>query len=256
MHRRKIKLTIAYDGTEYHGWQVQPGMKTVQETLCQAATALVGRKVHVHGASRTDAGVHALGQAGLIETVTPIPTENFPRALNDRLPQDIAVLTAEEPLNPKFDLIGDVTCKLYRYTLCTTKIRPVRDIRFVWHLPGQIDIPAMQEAAQYLVGKQDFRSFASAADQRKSSIRTIFRCDVLTEGDNILIEVEGDGFLYNMVRNIVGTLVDIGHGRWQPGYIQEILEARDRTTAGQLAPASGLCLVWISYEEGNVEYRI
>ncbi len=248
--RRKIKLTIAYDGTEYHGWQVQPGFKTVQETLCRAATGLIGRKVHVHGASRTDAGVHALGQVGLIETVTPIPTENFPRALNDRLPQDIAVLNAEEP--PwKFDVIGDVTRKLYRYTICTRKIRPVRDIRFVWHLPGQIDTLAMHAAAQHLVGQQDFRSFASAADQRQSSVRTLFRCDVLAEGDNIRVDVEGDGFLYNMVRNIVGTLVDIGHGRWQPDMIKAILEARDRTAAGQLAPASGLCLVWISYEKEN-----
>ena len=247
MQRRKIKLTIAYDGTEYHGWQVQPGMKTVQETLCKAATGLVGRKVHVHGASRTDAGVHALGQAGLIETVTPIPTENFPRALNDRLPRDIAVLSAEEPPNWNFDLIGDVTRKLYRYTICTTKIRPVRDIRFVWHLPGQIDITAMQEAAQHLVGKQDFRSFASAADQRKSSVRTVFRCDVLTCGDNILIEVEGDGFLYNMVRNIVGTLVEIGMGKRPAVQMGAILAARDRSQAGATAPAHGLCLMAVRY---------
>ncbi len=242
MSQRKIRFTIAYDGTDYHGWQVQPGVKTVQEALCRAATGLIGRKVHVHGASRTDAGVHALGQVGLIETVTPIPAENFPKALNDRLPHDIAVLDATEP--PwDFNLIGDVKRKLYRYTIHTGTIRPVLDIRYCWHLPMRLDVESMHAAAQALVGTQDFRSFASAADRRESTIRTIFRCDVARG----TCEVEGDGFLYNMVRNIVGTLVDIGHGRWEPQMAAAILEARDRTAAGQLAPASGLCLVWIRY---------
>jgi tRNA pseudouridine38-40 synthase len=250
MSQRKIRFTIAYDGTDYHGWQVQPGVKTVQEALCQAATALIGRKVHVHGASRTDAGVHAVGQVGLIETVTPIPTENFPKALNDRLPHDIAVLDASEP-RWNFDLIGDVERKLYRYTIHTGAIRPVLGIRYCWHLPIRLDAEAMNAAAQMLVGTNDFRSFASAADRRESTVRTIFRCDV-TRGqadreDWITVEVEGDGFLYNMVRNIVGTLVDIGHGRWEPKMMAAILEAKDRTAAGQLAPASGLCLMWIRY---------
>ncbi|MBP8303213.1 MAG: tRNA pseudouridine(38-40) synthase TruA [Phycisphaerae bacterium] len=250
MSRRKIRFTIAYDGTDYHGWQVQPGVKTVQEALCQAATGLIGRKVHVHGASRTDAGVHALGQVGLIETVTPIPVENFPKALNDRLPHDIAVLDAAEP-SWDFDLIGDVRRKLYRYTIHTGLIRPVLGIRYCWHLPARIDVEAMHTAAQSLVGTHDFRSFASAADRRESSVRTVFRCDVIRgagdKADDLYVEVEGDGFLYNMVRNIVGTLVDIGHGRWEPRIMAAILEARDRTAAGQLAPASGLCLVWIRY---------
>ncbi|MFC1764418.1 tRNA pseudouridine(38-40) synthase TruA [Planctomycetota bacterium] len=251
MHqRRKIKLTIAYDGTDFHGWQVQPGMRTVQETLCKAATDLIGRKTHVHGASRTDAGVHARGQAGLIEAATPIPTENFPKALNDRLPDDVAVLDSEDAFG-KFNLMGDVTSKLYRYTLYTGKIRPVRNIRYCWQLPMRVDVAIMQQAAQYFVGKQDFRSFASAADQRQSSVRTVFRCEI-TRGtgdrsDYIDIDVEGDGFLYNMVRNIAGTLVGVGHGRWQPDIIPKILAARERTAAGQLAPPQGLCLEWIRY---------
>lgn len=249
-HQRKIKLTIAYDGTDYHGWQVQPGLPTVQETLCQAATLLIGRKTHVHGASRTDAGVHALGQAGLIEVISRIPTENFPRALTDRLPAGMAVLDACE-VDKQFDLMGDVTSKLYRYTICISKARPVLNMRYCWHLPGPIDIAAMQAAARYLVGKQDFRSLASAADKRQSSVRTIFSCEVTrtTDATNdwLHINVQGDGFLYNMVRNIVGTLVDIGHGRWTPDKMTEILAARDRSAAGQLAPASGLCLEWIEY---------
>jgi tRNA pseudouridine38-40 synthase len=250
IHKRKIKLTIAYDGTEYHGWQVQPGLKTVQQTLCEAATSLVGRKVHVHGASRTDAGVHAKGQAGLIEVATPIPTENFPRALTDRLPSDIAVLDACD-VGKTFDLIGEVTRKLYRYTLCVTKPRPVMNIRYCWHMPGDIQVAAMHTAAQALVGTHDFKSFASAADKRQSSVRTIFRCDVTERHEAphhwITVNIEGDGFLYNMVRNIVGTLVNIGHGRWTPEQMADIRDAKDRTAAGILAPASGLCLEWIKY---------
>ncbi len=243
-------MTIAYDGTDYHGWQVQPGLKTVQETLCQAATSLIGRKTHVHGASRTDAGVHALGQAGLMEVISPIPTENFPRALTDRLPAGMAVLDACEA-DKKFDLIGEVRSKLYRYTLCISKARPVLNIRYCWHLPGRMELEAMQRAAQSLVGMHDFRSFASAADKRQSSVRTVSSCDVTRTNDGanhwILIDVQGDGFLYNMVRNIVGTLVDVGHGRRAPDRMPEILEARDRSAAGQLAPAAGLCLQWIKY---------
>jgi tRNA pseudouridine38-40 synthase len=250
MHKRKIKLTIAYDGTDYHGWQVQPGIRTVQDTLCQAATNLVGSQVHVHGASRTDAGVHARGQCGLIEVATPIPTENFPRALTDRLPSDIAVVDACDT-SPSFDLIGGVTRKLYRYTLCVTRPRPVMNIRYCWHVTGNIQPAAMQTAALALVGTHDFKSFASAADKRESSVRTIFRCDVTERHEAphhwITIDVEGNGFLYNMVRNIVGTLVDIGHGRWTPDQMAAIRDARDRTAAGQLAPASGLCLEWIRY---------
>ncbi len=250
MHRRKIKFTIGYDGTDYHGWQVQPGFKTVQETLCQAATSLVGRKTHLHGASRTDAGVHAQGQCGLIEIASPIPTDNFPRALSDRLPSDIVVKDACE-VDRKFDLIGDITCKQYRYTLCISKPRPVLNIRYCWHVPGTIDVLAMQQAAHHLVGKQDFKSMASAADQRQSSVRTVHRCEVneRIDGPNhwITVDVEGDGFLYNMVRNVVGTLVDIGHGRWPADHMQAILAAKNRQAAGQLAPASGLCLMWIRY---------
>ena len=250
MRRRKIKLIIGYDGTHYHGWQIQPGYSTLQETLCQAATSLVGRKTHVHGASRTDAGVHALGQSGLIEVAGPIPTENFPKALTDRLPKDIAVTDACE-VDRRFDLIGDVTRKLYRYTLCVSKPRPVLMTRYCWHLPDSIDIGAMQQAARHLVGEQNFKSMASGADARQSAMRTLFRCDVTEEieGMNhwVRVDVEGNGFLYNMARNIVGTLVDIGHGRWGADHMPAILKAQDRSAAGQLAPARGLCLMWIKY---------
>ena len=247
---RYIKLTIAYDGTEYHGWQIQPGQRTIQGVVTEAIQQLISSEVRLFGASRTDAGVSALGQVGLIQIDSPIPTENLAGAITGRLPADIAVTEAVE-VPQTFDLMGEVTKKLYRYTIFTGQVRPVLKIKHCWHLPAKLDITAMADAAKLLVGKKDFKSFASAADNRESSVRTIFRCDVGNsteqEKDWIYVDVEGDGFLYNMVRNIVGTLIDVGTGRWRPEKINEILDAKDRTAAGQLAPPQGLCLMWIKY---------
>ena len=243
---RKIKLTVQYDGSRYHGWQIQPGKKTIQGELIEALSILVGVKTYVHGASRTDAGVSALGQVGLFEIDSPIPTENFADAINDRLPPEIVVTSAEE-VPHRFDLLGSVKSKLYRYSIYIGRYRPVMRLNQCWHIPKKLDTGAMNQAAQLLVGTKDFKSFASAADKRESSVRTIFRCDVTAEDEWIYVNVEGDGFLYNMVRNIVGTLVDIGRGRWEPEKINEILEAKDRAAAGRLAPSSGLCLMWIKY---------
>lgn len=246
MTARNIRLTISYDGSDYHGWQIQPGKKTIQGVLTEAIQNLIGAEVTVHGASRTDAGVSALGQVALIQIDSPIPTENLTEAITDRLPPDIAVTEAVEvPLG--FDLTGAVKSKLYRYTIFTGQPRPVLEIRHCWHLPAQLDTAAMAQAAKKLVGKKDFKSFAAAADKRENSVRTIFRCDVTAEDDWVYIDVEGDAFLYNMVRNIVGTLVEIGIGRWPPEKIKEILEAKDRNAAGPIAPAAGLCLMWIKY---------
>jgi tRNA pseudouridine38-40 synthase len=246
MSVRKIKLTIQYDGSRFSGWQIQPGKKTIQGEVVEALSSLVGEKTYVHGASRTDAGVSALGQAGLFEIDSPIPTGNFADAVNDRLPSEIVVTSAEE-VPRDFDLLGSVKSKLYRYSIFTGRFRPVLRLNQCWHIPKKLDVKAMNEAAKLLVGTKDFKSFASAADKRESSVRTIFRCDVTTGDDWIYVNVEGDGFLYNMVRNIVGTLADIGHGRWEPEKINEILEAKDRTAAGRLAPPAGLCLMWIHY---------
>jgi len=243
---RRIKLTVQYDGSRYSGWQIQPGKRTIQGELVEALSNLVGIRTYVHGASRTDAGVSALGQVGLFEIDGPIPTENFPNAINGRLPSDIVVTAAEE-MPTKFDLFGDVKSKLYRYTIYTGRHRPVLKMNQCWHMPKKLDVPAMAEAAKLLVGKKDFKSFASAADRRESSVRTIFRCEVTAEDKWIYVDVEGDGFLYNMVRNIVGTLVEVGVGRWKPEKIDEVLEARDRTAAGRIAPPQGLCLMWIKY---------
>jgi len=243
---RKIKLTVQYDGSGYRGWQVQPGEKTIQGVLVEAVSSLIGQRTFVHGASRTDSGVHALGQAALFEVDSPIPTENFADAINGRLPDDIVVTEASEA-SRGFDLISGPTSKLYRYTIYTGKIRPVMQIKHCWHLPVELDVEAMQEAGKLLVGRKDFKSFASGKDKRENTVRTVSRCDVAAEDDWIYVDVEGDGFLYNMVRNIVGTLVDVGVGRWEPGKIPEIIEAKDRTAGGRLAPPNGLCLMWIKY---------
>jgi len=250
MALRNVKLTIAYDGSRYHGWQVQPGFATVQETIQEAVRGLIGPDVRLFGASRTDAGVHALGQAGLIQIDSPIPTKNLARAITGRLPDDIAIVRAED-VRMGFDLIGEVTNKLYRYTIFCGRVRPVLHRNFCWHVPSALDVSAMAAAAQALVGKKDFKSFASVADNRQNSVRTVFRCDVtekIEEGNRwVHVEVEGDGFLYNMVRNIVGSLVEVGVGRWEPARIAQALEAKDRRAAGPIAPPNGLCLMWVQY---------
>jgi len=243
---RNIKLTVQYDGSRYRGWQTQPGKRTIQGELVEAVSNLVGVRTYVHGASRTDAGVSALGQVALFEIDSPIPTENFPKAINGQLPRDIVVTSAEE-VPWGFDLMSGVKSKLYRYTIYIGRHRPVLRLNQCWHIPKKLDVDAMNQAAQLLVGKKDFKSFASAADRRENSVRTIFRCNVTAEDKWIYVDVEGEGFLYNMVRNIVGTLVEVGRGRWKPEKINEILEAKNRTAAGPLAPAVGLCLMWIKY---------
>jgi tRNA pseudouridine38-40 synthase len=251
MALRNVKLTIAYDGSGYHGWQIQPGFTTVQQTVQDAVRGLLGPNVRVCGASRTDAGVHALGQVGLIQIDSPVPTENLARAITDRLPEDIAIVRAED-VRMGFDVIGEVTRKLYRYTIYNGPVRPVLHRNYCWHVTPELDVAAMDAAAKALVGRKDFKSFASAADSRQESVRTVFRCDVVGKGDEhdpwIYVNVEGDGFLYNMVRNIVGSLGEVGLGRWPPEKLAQVLAARDRRAAGPIAPPNGLCLMWIKYD--------
>lgn len=252
---RRIKLLIAYDGTDYHGWQIQPGLRTVQGTLCEAATTLLRRRTHVQGASRTDAGVHAQGQVGLIETTDPIPVDHVPVALNKCLPRDIAVLQAED-VGPDFDVVTDAVRKAYRYTICTARFRPVRQIRFCWHFPGALNVEAMHTAAQHLVGTHDFRSFATTLEEGQDTVRTLFCCDVTRDlagdPDRITMDVEGSGFLHHMVRILAGTLIDIGRGHWPPAHLTDILAARTRAAAGHRAPPGGLSLEWIRYRQDGV----
>ncbi|MGA2093723.1 MAG: tRNA pseudouridine(38-40) synthase TruA [Sedimentisphaerales bacterium] len=261
MALRNVKLTISYDGTNYHGWQIQPGKRTIQAELVNAVSDLLGWRTRVTAASRTDAGVSAKGQVALIQIDSPIPTKNMAKAITDRLPADIAVVEAVDiPMG--FNVIGDPKCKLYRYTIFTGRARPVFEIHHCWHLAeAKLDIPAMQQAAKLLLGQKDFKSFAAADDHRIDSVRTIFRCEVysskfppqnssdapMISDEWLFVDVEGDRFLYNMVRNIVGTLAEVGVGRMKPEKMVEIIEAKDRRAAGPIAPPDGLCLMWIKY---------
>jgi tRNA pseudouridine38-40 synthase len=243
---RKIKLQIQYDGTAYHGWAAQPAVVTVQGTLLDTIEKLTGCRVDLLGSSRTDAGVHALGQVAAFTIDNPIPAENFARALNNMLPDDIVIAEALE-VPDSFDPISDTKSKIYRYTISTDAVRSPMNIRYSWHRPGPLNIEAMQQAAKLLLGEQDFKSFASAADHRLSSVRTILKCDVASPENRITFDVQANGFLYNMVRNIVGSLVEVGRDRWTTADIERILAAKDRTQAGPIAPASGLCLMEIFY---------
>ncbi|MBU1261268.1 MAG: tRNA pseudouridine(38-40) synthase TruA [Planctomycetes bacterium] len=257
MTQRNIKLTIQYDGSRYSGWQKQPGRKTIEAELVSAIENLICRdNVEVNGSSRTDAGVSALGQVANVRLDTPIPTDRLAKAISMYLPAQIVVTEAVD-VPDEFDAIKYTKSKMYRYSIYTGKTRPVMQVHHCWHRPGKLDVEAMNQAGQKFVGEKNFKSFATACDKRLSSVRTIFLCDVTQEdqpvatrlhrGEWIYIDVEANGFLYNMVRNIVGTLVEIGRGRWQPEKIDEILEAQKRTAAGPIAPANGLCLMWIKY---------
>lgn len=244
---KKIRLDIAYDGSGFHGWQTQPGLRTVQGTIVDFCRSFFGdSSARIHGASRTDAGVSALGQVALLVVRTPIPYDNIAKVLNEHLPRDIAIVKAEQAPNG-FNIIGGVRRKLYRYSIYTGPVRPVLHMRHCWHLPAELDIEKMQAGAEHIVGKQDFVSFASAADKRTSTVRTVFRCDVKQQGHWVYVEVEGDGFLLHMVRNITGTLTDIGMGKIDPAQMPAIIAAADRRAAGSKAPAAGLCLMWIEH---------
>jgi tRNA pseudouridine38-40 synthase len=247
MANRNIKLTIQYDGSGYSGWQKQPGKKTIEaELMIAIENLLCCDKVKIEGSSRTDAGVSALGQVANVFLDTPIPTDRLARAISIYLPKEIVVTEAVD-MPDDFSAISDTKSKLYRYSIYTGKTRPVMQVNHCWHRPGKLDVAPMQEASKQFVGEKDFKSFATACDKRSCSVRTIYKCEVTQEDLWIYVDVEANGFLYNMVRNIVGTLVEIGRGRWQPDCIEKILEAKNRCAAGPIAPAQGLCLMWIRY---------
>ena len=250
---RNLKLTLAYDGTEFHGWQVQPGVRTVQQEVQQALAHVVRHPVALIGASRTDAGVHARGQVAHVHTSCSLPVENLRRAVEDRLPADVSIVHAADA-PPDFHATRDAHRKLYRYTLFHASRRPVPELatRCVWHVWHALDLERMRIAADVLVGTHDFAAFASRGSQarclcHRSSVRTIYGIDLQRRYDRVWIAVEGGGFLYNQVRIMVGTLVEIGRGHWPSERIPAILESKNRTQAGPTAPAEGLSLEWVRY---------
>jgi tRNA pseudouridine38-40 synthase len=251
MSARWLKLTLAYDGGAYAGWQVQPDKPTVQGTLESALRQITQDAVRVTAAGRTDAGVHALGQVVGCTTATRLANAELQRALNAVLPNDIAVRSVEDAADG-FHATRDAVAKRYRYQIHNGRTPSVFDRHYAWHYPQPLDAAAMHAAGQALVGRHDFSSFETAGSERPDSIRTIHELSV-TRGnefaERVTIEVAGDGFLYNMVRTIVGTLVEVGVGAREVSWPAAVLAACDRREAGQTAPPHGLFLVSVSYEE-------
>ena len=244
----RVKMVVAYDGTNYCGWQIQPNGVTIEQKLNEALTDLLQEPIKVTGASRTDAGVHSLGNVCIFDTNTRMPAEKISYALNTRLPEDIVVQDScqvPESFHPRFSK----SRKTYEYRILNQKFRnPTRrlDTHFYYY---DLDVEAMQRAAAYLVGEHDFKSFASTGGQAETSIRTIYSLDVEKRDSIITIRVKGNGFLYNMVRIIAGTLIKVGAGEILPEEIPAILEAKDRSAAGPTAPAKGRNMIGLEYEE-------
>jgi tRNA pseudouridine38-40 synthase len=245
---RNIKLTLSYDGTDFHGWQRQPGLRTVQELLEDAIIQLTGTRPATNASGRTDAGVHALAQVVHFFTISQHSPETFVRALNAMLPHDIRVLTAEEKPQ-SFHATLDAKSKRYRYAIDNGAIADVFQLRYCWHVHPPLDAVAMARAARLLLGWHDFRSFETDWPNRMSSVRTIFDLTVERAGSLVTIEVEADGFLYNMVRSIAGTLMLIGAGKHSEPWVAEVLAGESRTLAGPTAPAKGLFLVKVDYDK-------
>jgi tRNA pseudouridine38-40 synthase len=260
---RNLKLVLAYDGTDFSGWQVQPDAVTVQGTLASVIGRVTGEKVLPQGSGRTDAGVHALGQVATFSTESPIPAENMLKALNDLLPSSIRVLEATEEA-AEFHARKSARAKTYRYRMYRETICPPFLARYVWHYPYPLDEDAMKRAAGLVIGEHDFTSFAAVDPERgreesgvgvgvgagvgaPNNIRRIFASSWERAGDEFVYTVRGSGFLHHMVRNLVGTFVLVGKGTLKQEDVSRILQARDRSAAGATVAASGLYLVRVEY---------
>ena len=245
---KRLKLTVAYDGTNYCGWQIQPNGITVEEVLNRALRKLTGEEITVIGASRTDSGVHALGNVAVFDSETSIPPERISYALNQRLPEDIRVQVSEEV--PSDWHPRKCTCiKTYEYRILNRRINMPMERLYSHFCYYKLDVDRMQAAANMLEGEHDFKSFCSVRTQVTDTVRTVYRIDVTRNADDIItIRVTGNGFLYNMVRIIAGTLMAVGTGHIQAEDVPSILEAKDRRAAGPTAPARGLTLIEMKYE--------
>jgi tRNA pseudouridine38-40 synthase len=245
---QNIRLTLSYDGSDFYGWQTQPGFRTVQETLENALSPLcIGQKVRANASGRTDTGVHAVGQVANCYLETRVPLNNLAKAINARLSEDVIIRQAEE-VPQSFDANRDAVRKLYRYVIHNAAQPDLFLRRYCYHVRTPLDAAAMARAAVVLRGRHDFHSFETEWPNRLSSVRTILHLTVNRMGPWIWIDVEADGFLYNMVRSIVGTLINVGRGYWPESQVAEILQAEDRTQAGPTAPAAGLFLMRVTYE--------
>ena len=246
---KRVKLIVAYDGTNYRGWHIQKNGETIESVLNRALRELTGEAdIQVLGASRTDAGVHAMGNVAVFDTQMRMPGDKFVYALNQRLPEDIRIQhSCEVPsdFHPRYQN----TVKFYEYRILNREF-PLPSYRLnTYFFYRPLDEKRMQQAADYLTGEHDFKSFCAAGAQVKTTVRTIYALEAVRDGELITIRITGNGFLYNMVRIIAGTLIKIGQGEWEPEYIREILAAKDRGAAGPTAPAKGLTLTGIFYPD-------
>ncbi len=245
---RNLKITLAYDGTDFNGWQTQPGYRTVQETLETAIAALTGEpRVRLNARGRTDAGVHAVGQVANFYSPTALAPGVLVRGLNAHLPPDVVVREAAD-VPQAFDANRDARRKLYRYVIHDGPVPDLFLRRYCCHSRHPLDAGAMRRAAQCLKGRHDFRCFETEWPNRMSSVRTITHLGLSRLGEWLWLDVEADGFLYNMVRAIAGTLMNVGRGHWPESRVAEILESGERKLAGPTAPAAGLFLMRVTYE--------
>ena len=249
-----FKLTIEYDGTDYHGWQVQPGMRTIQGVLQEATARIIGEPVHVTGAGRTDAGVHALGQVASLRAEFRHPPDTLQRALTTLLPPDIVVIRVEEAPND-FDAQRWARWKRYRYTLLTRPSPSALERRYALFVPRPLRIAAMAEAAEILIGEHDFSSFQAAHSSADHPVRRVYAAQFRLEADHVQFEVSADGFLRHMIRIIMGTLLDVGRGKLAPGDLKAILEAQDRNRASKTLSAHALFLMEVSYRPFDTSER-
>ena len=244
----RVLLTVAYDGSEYYGWQRQKDFVTVQQRLEEALSALLKREITVRGASRTDTGVHALGQRAVFadEEIT-IPVDKIPLAVNSFLPEDIVVTDAVE-VDANFHPQYSVTDKTYEYKILNSDFKNPLLVRYTEHIRPKLDIDAMQRACPYFLGEHDFKAFCATGGSSKTTVRKIYSLDVEKQGDIITIRVNGNGFLYNMVRIIAGTLVYVGLGKLRAEDMGDIISSLDRTRAGKTLSPNGLTLMEVNYE--------
>lgn len=243
---KNIKLTIEFDGTNYAGWQRQKNINTVQETMEKAISDLTGENTELIGSSRTDAGVHARGFVANFKTDSSIPAIKFREALNCRLPDDIIILSSEEmPLD--FHARYSSKGKKYSYTILNRWQPAAINRNYIYHIKSNLDVASMMEASKYFIGTHDFSAFRSTGSSVKTTERTIYESEVIMQGDKIIYIVHGNGFLYNMVRTMVGTLLNVGLKKNSPEDIKYILLSKDRSKAGQCVPGCGLCLEEVYY---------
>ena len=239
-------LRVSYDGTDFCGWQVQNEMRTVEGELNKAINELTGETTEVIGASRTDSGVHAKGNVAVFDTESSIPAEKFMYAINSLLPDDVTVVESKE-VDKDFHPRHCRSIKTYEYRIYTSRINNPLKRRFAYRFPTELDVEKMDEAAKYLIGEHDFKSFCCVRTQAETTIREIISADVYRDDEDIVIRVTGAGFLYNMVRIIAGSLMEVGSGKYEPVHIKEVLEGTDRTLAGPTAEPQGLTLVNIEF---------